>query len=877
VGLVKDHLRGMIARQVRERGIVVWFDPNQHYTVCVHEVAPPGTQVELYDRSVFDLRHRIDPLLDLNAEHPPKLLIYVPTSHIQVDDALIELTATGVVMRPGLSSPSLNTRLPVVAKAALRSSVEKQDLAEIEKQLEANKLTLEDVDNLGGRGGQAAGVISAIFKTTNPADVALAFLADENYEPEIAKRQATSEVTSLLGQAFGAELSATSDYSELQSTLARHVLLTEFVSSLHGPVPTQLASLKVAEAAGARDACLGLVRAWRNRRDLRESYAVHADRLERELQLPKLGLNLEQIEECETFAAIEVLLQTSVEDRASVVAAWAPEQHTSLHGLVEKRLQNFWSVWPERYPAIQQRWQIDQTAICLLRAAESIEQGLKSLAGGAEAVLELYGTGGDGQEPWYLLDTHHRHLERRVENVDVRDDQESLQKLVALARRRYRAVGEALSERYLRSLQESSFQAPGFRRQIETYAAHVAPALREGKTAYLLVDALRYEMARELAQSIPPDYEVTLELALGTVPTITPIGMAACLPGTEAGIRVVPVAPGKLALEIGGTGLKTREDRVRWLSEHVTLASSGEPATVVETKLQMLLGSSRKLLTDIKRADLILVTSQEIDEVAESDNVALARRIMDDTLVQLQRAIRKLADLGCSTIVVTSDHGHLFADELDTDTKIDAPGGQTTFLDRRVWIGTGGATNASVLRTSLAALGVGEVFDVAVPWGFGGFKAAGGTSAYFHGGMSPQEMAIPVMVVRSKVDATTPASDLRWDLKLGSRKITTRFVSVQVMGTPAGLFAPILPRVRVEIRAGDQTISEAVSATYGFNEGTRDVELTLDPETGSVQTNTVTLMISSGPSRGIASVHLLDSATGMELASLADIGVDIAL
>ncbi|MDP9363433.1 MAG: PglZ domain-containing protein [Chloroflexota bacterium] len=873
MGVVKDHLRGLVERQVGEHGIVVWFDPDGHYAAFVRELALTDARVETYDGSFFALRHRLDPLLDLAAEAPPRLVVYVPVGHDRACEALIELTHAGVVMRPGRSSPLLNTRLAVVAKAALRPLLGKPELAEIEKQIDANRLTLEDVDKLGGADGTTGGLISVIFDTTNPREVALAFLDGDRFDNEIAKRHAVSEVAAFLGRAFGVDLPATADCLNLRSSLARHVLMTEFVGSLRGPLPAQLSSVKIAADQDARDACVNLVREWRNRRDLRESYADHADRVEQELQVSTLGLGWEQARGCETFAAVETLLQAAVEDRAMRSAEGDPAPRDAVEG----RLRGFWSSWPERYPAVQPRWQIDQAALDLLGAAEIIERDLKTMTSGPEAILRRYGEGADGQEPWCLLDTHHRHLERRAEGFDVGSGHESLEKLLAHARRRYREVGEALSERYLRLLAQANFHAPGFRRQTETYAACVAPALREGKTAYVLVDALRHEMACELARSMPADYEVSVDLALGTVPTITPVGMAACLPGAEDRVRVVPAAAGKLALEVDGTVLKSREDRVQWLSERATIPSTGELAKVYETKLETLLRPSRAVQTGIKQADLILVTSQEIDELAESGNVAMARRIMDDTLVQLQRAVRKLADLGCATIVLTADHGHLFADELDTDTKIDPPGGETALLHRRVWVGKGGASSPACLRAALAALGVGEDLDVAVPWGFGGFKAAGSATGYFHGGMSPQEMAIPVLVVTAKAGAAAPASDVRWGIKLGSKKITTRFVSVEVAGAATGLFAPSLPRVRIEVRIDGQPVSEPVSASYGFNEGTRDVELAFDPEERAVRTNTVTLMIGSGPSRGKASVHLLDSSTGLELASLGDIGVDIAL
>ena len=40
---------------------------------------------------------------------------------------------------------------------------------------------------------------------------------------------------------------------------------------------------------------------------------------------------------------------------------------------------------------------------------------------------------------------------------------------------------------------------------------------------------------------------------------------------------------------------------------------------------------------------------------------------------QLRRSVRILSDLGIKTIILVADHGHLFADEIGEDMKIEAP------------------------------------------------------------------------------------------------------------------------------------------------------------------------------------------------------------
>ncbi len=147
---------------------------------------------------------------------------------------------------------------------------------------------------------------------------------------------------------------------------------------------------------------------------------------------------------------------------------------------------------------------------------------------------------------------------------------------------------------------------------------------------------------------------------------------------------------------------------------------------------------------------MVLVTSQEIDELCEADNIAQARFQMDGVLGHLRRGVRVLSDLGIKTIVLAADHGHLFADEVGEDMKIEAPGGQTEDLHRRVWVGIGGNSEPSYLRTPLKSLGVDSDLDLATPWTFACFKSKGGARAYFHGGLSPQELIVPVVVMTPK-------------------------------------------------------------------------------------------------------------------------------
>ena len=72
-----------------------------------------------------------------------------------------------------------------------------------------------------------------------------------------------------------------------------------------------------------------------------------------------------------------------------------------------------------------------------------------------------------------------------------------------------------------------------------------------GRVAYFLVDALRFEMGVELIRQLEGEQELTLRPAIAALPTITPVGMAALLPGASASFSVGE-HKAKLAAIIGG-------------------------------------------------------------------------------------------------------------------------------------------------------------------------------------------------------------------------------------------------------------------------------------------------------------------------------------
>jgi len=646
-------------------------------------------------------------------------------------------------------------------------------------------------------------------------------------------------------------LPAEANCDELRTRLARRTLTTEFLASLQH-IPPELAAITVSQGSG-QDACINLVRTWRLRRDLQASYVHVANVVASELGIERIAFRLDEIRESETFAPVETALQAAVE----LTLTRQPEAD-----LVDLAFQRQTSFWAEQQPVLRARWALAHTAGLVIAEADRIERELKTADMRSEALLRAYT---DGDRPWCLLDTYQRTLERRWHTFEVSDlgAHQALEDLITRARQRFMQVGDKLASSFVHALVNEKFALVGIARQRDTFASAVRPALADGKTAYILVDALRFEMARELLLSFDDEYHGKLSAAIGTVPSITEIGMAALMPGAEGAVTIVPAGEGKIGLKIGDTLLKDRRTRLDWFRKQ--LPQSAGPLVITELD-DMLPNPKPTLKNELQSANFVLVTSQEIDEFAESDKIHVARKVMDDMLSELARLVRKLREYGCKTIIITADHGYLFGDEIESDMKIDAPGGQTIDLHRRVWIGRGGAASDAVARTRLASFGLSDDLDIAVPWGFGVFKVAGGARAYFHGGMSPQELAIPVLVLQpTATGRLTPLSAIEWKLTTGTKKIANRFFSIQIAAHSTGLFEFDPPRVRIEVRSKGESVAEPVSATYGLIEGTQEIELrTQESDRQNAEPNTVTLMINGVPGK-TASVHLFDAVTGKEL------------
>ncbi len=859
-GKVSAHLLDLVRRQITQNGIVVWFDPQGHYKNFVDSLPPeelPGVSLERYDGSFIALRHRIEPLL--SGEERPRLLIYIPLERAETENAMIEAEAAGVIIQPGARPLIRNTRLSVLAKGVLRESCSAENLRKIEREVEEGKLSLAELDRIAEDATVVrGGVLEIIFKTKVPGEMALLYLSSANFDDEILKRGAMPDLCSLLAQEFELPAGGESEQEDLRQRFARFILATELTIAL-GERPTALASVHIPSGMAGRDACISLAKTWRSRRDLWENYRSGSTQAAQDLGLSRIELTLPQLQNIEAFLESDQSLQSAV------AREMLQEVKEDLVQIARQRQGGFWSC---QIPEVKARWELIAAAGDLLLEANRVESELKSLPESSRAFFDAY-TSKD--QPWFLLDTAQRRMDQLYHNLDLKDIADLLERLVLMARARYMDAGSALSERFLRLYQKDGFRVQGALQQADIFDKKVRPSLDVGKTVYLCVDALRLEMAHRLAHILSEEFEAQITPAIAAAPTVTEIGMASLLPGAKDG-RVVPAGDGRLALEIGGTVIKSRPERMR----HLESFAKNSGWKFFECNLDDLLPKPRIAISKaMSEADLIVVTSQEIDELCESDNISLARTSMSDLLRRLQSALRILAGLGCNRFILAADHGYIFGEELGEDMKIAPPGGETSDLTRRAWVGRGGSADSSYLRLRLSDLGQDGDLEMAVPWRFACFRVKGGARAYFHGGLSPQELMIPVLTLTPLRKEQENVGEIVWSLSHAS-KVTTRVFLVTITGR-ARKFQPLVPpAIRLELRDESSPVSEIDGASYGFIKETKEVKLTtLGGDPYGLAPNVVTLKIAKRPIGKKLSLHLIDARTDVELACEKELDVSI--
>ena len=794
------YLHEQIEEKLKDRRIVVWYDPSREFTPFVEGLATEGEEVGLkwvrlgdvkarvvtFGGSYFALRMRLESLVAGNRPQP--LLIYLPGEKRDVrGSVLMELEKAGMTWEPQMKRLARN-----VMRQSFSDGV-------IDEMLAPEALTFGDIGGLLQQsGGERGSLLNIVFGTQDNVAAIAKWVADSAIDKAVLEKGAAGELMKLVENRAGFKGLTDSDLAGGRQKFSRYLLLSEFREDLRCEPPATIAMIPMPALKEHREFCHKVLDHLRTRH--MGSFQTMADSVEHEFGLAEAGIEAKDLGRIDTFRFEEKAMLY----RCGEVLA--NSDHHSAAELVSIHSSSFWARLD--FYRRQAQWEVCDLLASLGQEAGKVETELGKLPSTTNSrdMVKRY----VAENGWHRLDLLHRRLEARVARMEEEPETE---KSLNLIRAKVESVLRLLAERFGQALERDKWLVADTLHQTKIWAIKVAPLA--GKVAVFHVDAMRFEMGADLAGQLSEAKDLKVEAAIAVLPSITPLGMAALLPGAAESYSVVE-AGSKLGARVGGQVLTDAKARMDHLKARVPDATDITLERLLQespSKVQQKLGNSR----------VVVVRSQEIDALGEK-NELLARNVMDTVIGNLARAIRRLAGFGFERFVLTADHGHQFSARKEDDMKLEAPAGGTLELHRRCWIGKGASAPSGTVTVKAPELGYDSNLEFVFPRGLGVFLSGGGL-AYHHGGFSLQELVIPVISFRLKESgAETTGAVVR--ISEHPESITNRTFGVK-LDVEAELLRNDPLNVRVLLISGGEEAGRAGMVLGGeFNRETGVLTLT---------------------------------------------------
>lgn len=252
----------------------------------------------------------------------------------------------------------------------------------------------------------------------------------------------------------------------------------------------------------------------------------------------------------------------------------------------------------------------------------------------------------------------------------------------------------------------------------------------------IISDAFRYEVAVSLAEQLRRETQskVALRSCAGIFPTVTKFGMAALLPHKE--LTVEERSSG--GLQILADGMSTEAGN----RDKVLKTANRNSVALKYTDIAPMKRAERSAL--VKGMDVVYIYHDKVDEASHTSD-SMVFPACDDAIEEIKNIVRIIRNEFSGTrVYITADHGFLYTySPLSEDAKVDktTPSEQDVEIDRRYLITRKGATPDYLLPVKF----MDDRYDAFAPRASVRIKKKGGGLNFVHGGISLQEMVVPII------------------------------------------------------------------------------------------------------------------------------------
>lgn len=275
----------------------------------------------------------------------------------------------------------------------------------------------------------------------------------------------------------------------------------------------------------------------------------------------------------------------------------------------------------------------------------------------------------------------------------------------------------------------------GIDRQTDFYLKWVKPA--ESKVYVIISDAMRYGVGVSLMETLKRDMQCQVDISScqAIFPTVTKFGMAALLPHKNLSVE----DKGNGSLSVLADGLPTDSGN----RDKVLKQANPNSVAVKYSDIIELRRAERQEI--VKGKDVVYIYHDRIDETAHTSekNVFAA---CGEAINEIKNLIRIICnEFGGTHIIVTADHGFLYTNSsLSESDKVDKSSfcGREAEYARRYAIIQKGVTPSYLQPVKFLD---GKDYNGYTPYKTTRIKMSGGGMNFVHGGLSLQEVVVPVV------------------------------------------------------------------------------------------------------------------------------------
>lgn len=318
----------------------------------------------------------------------------------------------------------------------------------------------------------------------------------------------------------------------------------------------------------------------------------------------------------------------------------------------------------------------------------------------------------------------------------------------------------------------------GIPRQTDFYVDQVIPTFSSGKCVVVgISDGMRYGVGQDLARVLERETKgVAQVFAMQSVfPSVTKFGMAALLPHVRMSYDAAKDA-------VEADGMPTRS-----IAERQKVLQKKRPESKA-IQFEDLLGMrSSELKELVSGCDLLYVYQNTIDHAGHDEKGGQDVFEACDKAIEDMTSLVKMAvkDMGARDVIITADHGFLYTHrefrEMD-EVGRQVISAEPTRVERRFVQAPPDASSETLLRIAQDDLDEGA-FSWWAARDCVRIKVPGASKHYVHGGVSLQEMCVPVVKFRNMRASTKgyvevhPAS---LQLLLSNRRITSSIFNLEL-------------------------------------------------------------------------------------------------